>query len=219
LLSCKEKSKAIEYKEKIVHVNDSTTSHTLFHKNGVFKAEGHKIDKIEVGDWKYYDSLGIHVQTTEFLNIDDKPYTNQTWFFDDKKDTLEMGNHYQLTMNDTIVENQLLRVMIFLKQPFFAYDTETFLLIDNKNQTNKTFSNRHSVSWDTIRSLATTYPKNKDMQYRNQAFVFDIEPYLTGSKEFRSILVEKLEKKSDSVDFVTREIFIIKKYHVKSIRH
>jgi hypothetical protein len=216
LLSCEQKNDKNVPNTKITAITDSTYIYNEYYKDGSLKLKGEYLNNKKNGLWIIYDSLGNHKETIEYFIVKDSSVINQKWMFNNKGDTLTgVGNHYSLIMSNEVELNKILRIHLSLLQPIFSFDSEAYLLIDNKNQLKSRFSNLKSIKWDTVKSLSDLFPNDEKLSSRKHDFVFDIKPSSQGKKELNMILVEKLVSSQDSADYKTREIYISEHYDVR----
>ncbi len=202
--------------KSIVREKDSTSHIIEYYPNNKKKRLGNYAkENLKIGKWSFFDKEGNLNDIHEYLIVDGKSYLNQRWSLGFKGDTIG-GNFFELNYKDTVNKKEANRFHFFLSMPLLSNESESFIVLPKEEGEIKSdFSNRNEILWDTIFSIGTKYPKDKKLKDRNYDIVLDVFSDDVGSTNLKGILIEKNKSKSDSADFVTRELFFDIKYYVK----
>jgi len=187
-------------KEKTKYIKDNDTLHiSVYYTNGVLYNHGKVLPNgNKYGWWELYTYKGELEGELEYLDIDNSEYLNRTMFYNSNGFiNSEKSNYYLLHVDkDTVKINESLKITIELKEPFFSYNSDCFVIKPSPKSKPfyETFSNLASVELDTTRSI------NKDLNIQqetipndiatNRIFVFGLRYSTLGVKNIRGIIVE-----------------------------
>lgn len=204
---------------KIVkHFNDSIQYNLFYNTSGELILEGESYrEKNRLGKWKFHKKCFDSI--VEYKNIDGKTYTNQVWVINKNKDTLGLSSNYFNFFSgnkDTLNVNEILRISIFLVEPYFGYNTDLEVLIPRDEQKlNKDFSNFSKIDIDTLKSLKNDGITNvnipKDVPI-NHIAEFGIKFDKPGKKNIRGIAseyyIDSIGTRIERRLYFEKEIFI-----------
>jgi len=161
----------------------------------------------------------------EYKTVYGKPYSNQVWVINSKKDTLEhKGNYFNSFLKDTINLGEIYRLHFFLFQPFFSYDSDIEIVLPKYDvDLNFDYSNFNEIERDTLKSLKNDnipHPEIPKDYFLNLQVQFGLKYNDSGKKRIRGVLIEYINnfnnaKFPDSVYRQERRLFFDKKFYIK----
>ena len=196
--------------------NDSIKYEQFFYENGKIASEGNFWkDSLQIGLWKYYDSLGYLSSIAEHFKLGNTTYFNQRWRLNQKGDTIG-GSYFTYEIEDTIKVDTDSRAFISLTRPVISNDSYAYVCLPMDDEDLKPdFSNENKIKWDTIPNVAEFYGNNEKYKTWKTDIVFDFQSTSLGQKRLRGFVLEKDTVNVDSFDFVTRKIYFDIPYYVK----
>ena len=202
--------------KSILKKNDSIIYSEGYYYNGQVKVSGtYDVKGRKIGKWSFFDKSGLLTDIYEYSVIDSLEYLNQRWILDKKGDTIG-GNYYELTYKDSVNQSEANRFHFFLKQPLLSLDSESFILIPkNGEKIKENFRSMSNIEWDTIKSIGVKHKNNNALKSRNHDIILDVFSKEKGINHLRGVIVERVNKQNNSIDFKTRDIYFNIEYFVK----
>ena len=199
-----------------------------YNKDGTKQNEGEVLsgdDKFRIGYWNFYKDNVVD-SIVEYVNVGNRPYTNQIFLLDSNGDTLKTkGNYYKITYKDTIELGEIARIRFELYQPYYSYSTDSKVVLPvYDSDLKEDYSNFLEVERDTFYSLKNDgipHPEVPKEVLQNQVIEFGIDCRHTGDQRIRGVLIECLERyKSgvqvkDSLQIIERRLFFDETFYIK----
>ena len=189
-----------------------------FFENGKVMRNGKLLkDNFRIGIWNLYSSDNYKSEVIEYFNINNKSYRNQTWRLNNKGDTIYGGNFYEYRKKkDTVLYNETNRFHFSLTQRVLTNSILYLCIAKRGNKLKSDFSNQYKIPLDTIQNMSIEFKNNPVLKDGKYDVLFDILPRKIGNDTLRGFLLEKeITKDSDTIDFVTRQIYFSIPYYVK----
>lgn len=121
-----------------------------FYVNNYLESEGCYKDK-KIGKWKYYKKNRILDKIIEYKDLCGKQYTNQSWYFNKKGNSIKKfgyGNHYTLTMQKNNYKvDEVISIKIVYK-PLLYINSNSIICMSP--YIDKSFCNFNKIKLDTI---------------------------------------------------------------------
>lgn len=206
---------------KKIHLHKDTVLIINYFDNNTIKSKGIILrrNNRKIGFWEFYYNNSILEKKVEYLNIENSEYLNRTYIYDKSGHLLNNeSNYYTVEVEkDTFKINELIKIYVYLDEPFFSYDAESFVLIakDKDNLFNDDFSNMNQINLDTIWEIKKDPYVNKKSILKdintNRLFVFAINFREVGIKNFSGIIVETDPEKES----LQRYLFFRKTFYIR----
>jgi len=173
------------------YLSCDTIKSLIYDENQTLREEGKSCKNIKAGKWKYYRVDNSLEKVFEFMNVNNKQYTNQGWYFDKKGDTIkEFGNFYTFKFSDKKASKNKPVSLCFKYKPLLATNSDVIICISNKIDEN--FTNLSKIELDTIHVF--------DNKLENFKVIFESE----GRKNLRGFIKEFYEKNKTKNDSITK---------------
>lgn len=204
--------------------NNDTIKKVFFREDGSKIKIGHILqNRIMVGEWFFYHKNGIVSQKIEYLNIGNKEYVNQGWYYnEDGKEIEDSGNYITIeTKSDTVKIEEPLVFLFSLAKPYFSYESDVYVCLPrNKlSDVKQDFSNIEKIPLDTFVSIKNEKIVNDFYKYNRQVS-FGLTFSEEGDINIRGFFTEKypnnggynIDKKHEIIE---RKIYFNKKIYVR----
>lgn len=179
----------------IYHLTDKILYAKLF-KNNILDSEGKYYSNQKRGKWKYYKKNGSLDKIFEYIDLCGKQYTNQSWYFNEKGESIKKfgyGNHYALTMQKNNYKvNEVISLKLKYKPLLFKNSNSIICL---SPYIDKSFCNINKIKLDTV--FSNDHNFNVLLQFSNK-----------GNVNLRGFIKEFYNSSDPKDTFVSAEIFI-----------
>lgn len=180
-----------------VHKEDTSLFRKNFTHSGKLKSFGIIKNKRPIGKWIYRKSELID-SIVEFASIENNAFVNQYWLINRTSgDTINgKGNYYLNTHPKKVLKNEVIRIRVYLKEPFYSQNSNIFLVIPRYDGILKDdFSNWKIIEKDTLYSLkydGIPHPELPDFFPSNHVLEFGLRFEDSGNVKLNGILVESI---------------------------
>ena len=121
----------------------------FFHEKGKLSSTGLFYKNQKIGKWNYFNKNGKLEKVFEYKNIEGEQYTNQSWYFNIKGETIKnLGNYYILKPIPKSLQSNEALLLDFEYKPLLASNSEATIYMSSK--INNDFSNLESVTLDAF---------------------------------------------------------------------